>query len=130
MRKQQEDERKIFDFIQEWPLDKDIDPDIDPTEIDNEPSYSPNSGRPVLSLQRFQSDQGQKNVISSSKLEAEQMEHSNKFDIIRERRAGNNFWKHGLGREEHRAMETAAKVKRLEKGDSNVSAKQEDKERA
>ena len=89
--------------------------------VDNDPSNSPNSGRPVLSLQRFQSEQGQRNVISSSKLEAEQLEHSNKFDIIRERRAGNNFWKRGLGREEHRALEMAAKAKRLEKGEVNVS---------
>jgi hypothetical protein len=53
----------------------------------------------VLSIQRFESVQAQKNVhiISSSKLEVEQMEHSNKFDLNRERRAGNNFWKRGLG---------------------------------
>lgn len=46
------------------------------------------------------------------------MEHSNKFDLNYERRAGNNFWKRGLGREEHRAIELAAKAKRLEKNQS------------
>lgn len=77
---------------------------------ENGDDHSENSGRPQLSLQRFESDQ--KQFISSSKMEAEQMEHSNKFDLNRERRAGNNFWKRGLGREEHRQLELAAKAKR------------------
>jgi hypothetical protein len=49
------------------------------------------------------------------------MEHSNKFDLKHERKAGNNFWKRGLGREEHRAQELAAKVKRNERKLTNES---------
>ena len=48
------------------------------------------------------------------------MEHSNKFDLNRERRAGNNFWKRGLGLQEHRASEIAAKAKRLDKAQSDL----------
>jgi hypothetical protein len=49
----QEDERKIFDFIQEWPYNNDNDPDIDMAE--NGDDASSNSSRPVLALQRFES---------------------------------------------------------------------------
>ncbi len=34
------------------------------------------------------------------------------FDIGKERNKGNQFWKQGKGREEHRAMEVAAKQRR------------------
>jgi hypothetical protein len=57
------------------------------------------------------------------------MEHANKFELNRERRAGNNFWKRGLGREEHRQMEMAAKVKRMEKTQSNENPNPEKAEK-
>ena len=37
------------------------------------------------------------------------------FDIGKERNKGNQFWKQGKGREEHRALEMAAKQRRLNK---------------
>jgi hypothetical protein len=50
MRKHHEDEKKIFDFIQEWPINNDNDPDLDIPENDKDQSVSPLSTRPVLSL--------------------------------------------------------------------------------
>ena len=38
------------------------------------------------------------------------------FDIGKERNKGNQFWKQGKGREEHRAKEMAAKERRTNKG--------------
>ena len=36
MRKHHEDEKKIFDFIQEWPINNDNDPDLDIPENDKD----------------------------------------------------------------------------------------------
>ena len=41
------------------------------------------------------------------------------FDIGKERNKGNQFWKQGKGREEHRALELAAKQRRLAKAAKN-----------
>ena len=48
-------------------------------------------------------------------------EHDAVFDIGKERNKGNQFWKEGKGREEHRALEIAAKERRNNKTKTSQS---------
>ena len=45
--------------------------------------------------------------------------HEAIFDIGKERNKGNQFWKQGKGREEHKASEMAAKQRRQNKAGKN-----------
>ena len=97
-----------------------------------------------LVLQKFDSveygDESPRMVLHIKQKPAEPVYHSNKgngqnnkhktsaaqkamrppeeavFDIGRERNKGNQFWKQGKGREEHRAKEIEAKQRRTNKG--------------
>ena len=117
VRKQQEAEaRQAFDFVQEMATG------LDDKEDSNSAGHSP------LTLQKFESAEFDEECARFRQRHKENKEpyskrhHEQAFDAGRERNTGNQFWKQGKGRLDHRAQELAAKQRRQQqKKDDDIN---------